>query len=103
MENIIVFGLNPALQRTLTFSKGFEKGEVNRSDNVSITIGGKGQQVTKAISIYSNNVKRVNVHLFQFLGGDSGRLIEKMQDNRNTEFHTQVKSIFTLVYRIWRD
>jgi fructose-1-phosphate kinase PfkB-like protein len=41
----VVFGLNPALQRTLTLTSRLTPGAVNRGAKVELGIGGKGQDV----------------------------------------------------------
>ena len=47
-NTILVVGLNPALQKTWEFSSDLALGEVNRASSLSLSIGGKGQQLAHA-------------------------------------------------------
>jgi len=60
----IVFGLNPALQRTLTLSSRLTPGAVNRGAKVELGIGGKGQDVF----IAAKSMEAELPVLAQFLG-----------------------------------
>lgn len=47
----LVIGLNPAFQRIITLPS-FQVGGVNRASSVTKDVGGKGQQVAKALHFY---------------------------------------------------
>jgi fructose-1-phosphate kinase PfkB-like protein len=61
---IVVVGLNPALQRTITLS-GLKVGGVNRASSVEVGIGGKGQNVI--VASRHMQLQRPS-QLLQFLG-----------------------------------
>ena len=50
----IIVGLNPALQRTIAFSR-LVPGAVNRGSHLSVGIGGKGQNCAIACKILADN------------------------------------------------
>jgi 1-phosphofructokinase family hexose kinase len=67
---IIVIGANPAWQKTLTF-KSLNVGDVNRAETIDCFHSGKGinfARVTNASGKYQSK-------LFQFAGGDTGKMI----------------------------
>jgi tagatose 6-phosphate kinase len=66
---ILVVGLSPAWQRTLTFNK-LIPGKVNRAMHVSETASGKGVNVARVASILGADVKLLTV-----AGGARGRLL----------------------------
>ncbi len=63
-KSVLIVGLNPALQRTITVSN-LELGGVNRANNVKVGIGGKGQNACVA-SNCMHSLHRPT--LLQFLG-----------------------------------
>ena len=90
---LLAIGLNPALQKTLIFNRdkvavkkhktsergwswgvGWERGEVNRVDRMTLAVGGKGQTVALAAEKW----ERGSAVVAQFLGGGSGELVKKM-------------------------
>jgi tagatose 6-phosphate kinase len=66
---ILVVGLSPAWQRTLTFGR-IIPGRVNRAKHVSETASGKGVNVARVVSILSADVRLLTV-----AGGTRGRLL----------------------------
>ena len=79
-REIVVVGLNGALQRTVVFQppKGLRVGGVNRASYVGAGIGGKGQNVCVALTMMSEgdrneeNEAGVHITLAHFSGGKSG-------------------------------
>lgn len=80
--DILVVGLNQALQKSLIFNN-LNLGEINRTDTVSMAVGGKGANFSRAALTWQSRVK-----LFQFAGGDTGRLICELLDAENIPHHT---------------
>ncbi|MHB8969801.1 MAG: PfkB family carbohydrate kinase [Pirellulaceae bacterium] len=80
---LLAVGLNPALQKTLVFDR-WERGQVNRAREILLSVGGKGQQFSRAASHLIPGM----VTLAQFLGGENGerigRLIEHAGVNQIT-------------------
>lgn len=82
-KHCLVIGLNPALQRLLKMPT-LQVGGVNRAASMVKDVGGKGQQVAKALQFYSlyltfsssASTGPNSVILVQFLGGDTGKWIE---------------------------
>ena len=71
----IVFGLNPALQRSIVLASDLETGAVNRGNSVKIGVGGKGQDVFVAAQAMGGELPQ----LVQFLGsGAEGDIILKL-------------------------
>lgn len=70
---LLAVGLNPALQKTLVFD-GWERGQVNRARAALTSVGGKGQQFSRAAS----RVIPGRVLLAQFLGGENGARLRQM-------------------------
>jgi fructose-1-phosphate kinase PfkB-like protein/pantothenate kinase len=70
---LLAVGLNPALQKTLVFAR-WERGEVNRARTTLTSVGGKGQQFSRAAS----QVIPGGISLAQFLGGDNGARLGEM-------------------------
>lgn len=73
--HLLVLGLNPALQRTVVFD-ALTLGDVNRATDVTVGVGGKGQNAAKAALHWQPNLL---VHLVQPLGGWEGRQVESIQ------------------------
>lgn len=78
-KNMLVVGLNPALQRSIRLSS-LVPGSVHRGIDVSVSIGGKGQDVLVAADCQIKNKENLPL-LLQFLGsgyeGDAlGSLLE---------------------------
>lgn len=72
MSEIITLTLNPALDRTPVLEKEFfAAGKLNRIVSSRYTIGGKGLNVSRALSLFG-----VSSRAFAFCGGESG---EKMK------------------------
>lgn len=72
MKSSLIIGLNPALQRAITFQSSIELGSVNRASNVNVGIGGKGQDVYvagKMMNVFTNPANKL--YLAQFLGKGS--------------------------------
>eukprot|EP00750_Incisomonas_marina_P020458 INCI4034.2.p1 GENE.INCI4034.2~~INCI4034.2.p1 ORF type:complete len:611 (-),score=84.96 INCI4034.2:1844-3676(-) len=78
-NTILVVGLNPALQKTWEFSSDLALGEVNRASSLSLSIGGKGQQLAHACA-HAQGLFPCRVSLCQFLGGPAGDQIATMLD-----------------------
>ncbi|KAJ1424277.1 Ribokinase-like protein [Ochromonadaceae sp. CCMP2298] len=79
---VVVVGLNPALQRTITLA-GLKVGGVNRAASVEVGIGGKGQNVIVA----SRHMQlQKPSQLLQFLGtGGEGDLLSNLLLERNVD------------------
>ncbi len=71
--HLLAIGLNPALQKTLVFEH-WERGQVNRAQMNLTSVGGKGQQFSRAASRLIPGM----VSLAQFLGGDNGERLDHM-------------------------
>lgn len=83
--SLLALGPNPALQRVMTFDT-LQLGEVNRAISLSQYVGGKGQGVALALQRWS---PADHVMVAQFLGGDSGRFVEKGIEVHGIEQITQ--------------
>lgn len=70
---LLAVGLNPALQETLVFDR-WERGQVNRAREILLSVGGKGQQFSRAASHLIPGM----VTLAQFLGGENGKRLGSM-------------------------
>ncbi len=84
MKNILVAGLNPAWQKTLTFEK-FRRGTVNRAKSCNHTASGKGINFARA----ARNWGQAKANVFQFLSGNAGESIREELD-RTGYRHTTV-------------
>ena len=73
---LLAVGLNPALQKTLVFDH-WERGQVNRAREILVSVGGKGQQFSRAASHLLPGM----VTLVQFLGGENGDRIGRILEN----------------------
>lgn len=71
--HLLAVGLNPALQKTLVFER-WERGRVNRAGEILTSVGGKGQQFSRAAS----QLIPGGVSLAQFLGGENGARLSRM-------------------------
>lgn len=71
--HLLAVGLNPALQKTLVFER-WERGQVNRAREILTSVGGKGQQFSRAAS----QLVPGGVSLAQFLGGENGARLSGM-------------------------
>ena len=69
---IVCCGLTPCIQRILEFGH-LEKGAVNRAQNVSIGIGGKGANTARMVKQLGRESLLVG-----FAGGANGKLLEQM-------------------------
>ncbi len=81
--DIMVVGLNPALQKTLVFDK-FIPRSVNRGISISYIPGGKAANFAKAALTAGKSSM-----IFQFSGGETGRHYCRMLDKNNLHHHTQ--------------
>ncbi len=70
---LLAVGLNPALQKTLVFDS-WQRGQVNRACEILTSVGGKGQQFSRAASRHLPGM----VTLAQFLGGENGEHLRRM-------------------------
>ncbi len=70
---LLAVGLNPALQKTLVCDR-WERGQVNRAREMLLSVGGKGQQFSRAASHLIPGM----VTLAQFLGGENGERLGRM-------------------------
>jgi 1-phosphofructokinase len=70
---VLVLGLNPALQKTLRFDK-LDVGSVNRAHSVHYGTGGKGQNTARALNLLRGSPTCV----LHPLGGTSGDKVEAM-------------------------
>ena len=79
-SSVLVAGLNPALQRQVTFAHGLTKGSVNRASGAGVGIGGKGQNMLVA-STFMGVREDVKVDIAQFVGtgGEGDSLIELLR------------------------
>ena len=78
-HRVLVVGLNPALQRQVTIA-GLIKGSVNRASEVSVGIGGKGQNVLVASNfMHMREDTMVDVAQFVGSGGEGDSLIELLK------------------------
>ena len=84
-SSVLIVGLNPALQRRVSFSK-LQKGSVNRASDVGVGIGGKGQDVLVA-SMFMNKKSSARVDISQFIGsgGEGDTLLGLLRDIRASE------------------
>ena len=84
-NNVLIVGLNPALQRRVSF-ESLQKGNVNRASSVGVGIGGKGQNVVVA-STYMNLKPIANVDVSQFIGegGEGDSLMSLLREIRTRE------------------
>jgi hypothetical protein len=66
LTSVLVLGWNPAYQRILQLSH-FQPGGVNRASSLHKDVGGKGQQVAKALKFYSKYCRGLLLNLSQEL------------------------------------
>ncbi len=69
MSTILVLGLNPTLQKTLTLAGPAVKGGVNRLSDTLVSIGGKGANSARIISQLGGDVNHITLS-----GGNTGSL-----------------------------
>ncbi len=67
---LLAVGLNPVMQRTLTFTE-VERGKVNRAAAIEFSVGGKGCHCARA----ANTVVPGCCRVVQFLGGSAGEFV----------------------------
>lgn len=79
MSKIITLTLNPSLDKTFNLDN-FLKGKVNRAQDYRIDAGGKGINVSRALT----NFKTENTAL-GIIGGESGDLLEKLLKKENVD------------------
>ena len=77
---ILVVGLNPALQKILTF-RSFEKDLVNRAINIEYIHGGKAANFAKASNTYGNIAV-----VYQFVGGKTGEQYCSVLDDEGINY-----------------
>jgi fructose-1-phosphate kinase PfkB-like protein len=86
-NDVLVFGLNPAYQSTLSFPN-LVLGEVNRAQRKSNSIGGKGQNFSIACANYG---KSEMITIAQIVGGSNGSrciaFLEEMGIHHQTGFY----------------
>lgn len=76
---LLSLGLNPS-QQTVVRLRSLDLGQVNRAEAAAPGVGGKGQNAAKAAATLlgdASSAKPTSVSVAQFLGGDSGSIIEK--------------------------
>lgn len=79
MSKIITLTLNPSLDKTFNLDN-FRKGKVNRADGYRIDAGGKGINVSRALSNFNTENTALGI-----IGGESGALLEKLLIKENVE------------------
>lgn len=72
MKKVLTVTLNPSLDKTFNLDT-FYKGKVNRTDNLRIDAGGKGINVSRALT----NFKTANLAM-SIIGGESGHHLKKL-------------------------
>ena len=77
---ILVFGANPAWQKTLYFDE-FRRGEVNRARALELYAGGKGVNFCRAARCRET----ARTRLYQFSGGANGDLHEAALKRENID------------------
>ncbi len=77
---VLTVTLNPLLERRWTF-KGIKLNDNNRSINESLTVGGKGLNVSRQL-----NRLGVNNLAFTFLGGAEGKIMRSLLTNENINY-----------------
>ena len=82
--SILVVGLSPTLQRTLSFDE-LHKNEVNRAWQCRVTAGGKGVNVARILGQLKESVQ-----LLTLLGGHTGQMV--MDDLVNNKISYQAIS-----------
>ena len=98
---LMIVGLNPALQRSVSFVNDIMKGSVNRGADMSVGIGGKGQNCYVACNILNSNAKESNLSLdlVQFIGSglEGEQLLSLLSNNHAlTETSLTVRSVSRL-------
>ncbi len=83
MSTILVLGLNPTLQKTLTLAGPAVKGGVNRLSDSLVSIGGKGANSARMISQLGGDVKHITLS-----GGSTGTLFQGILETEPFETST---------------
>lgn len=84
---ILIVTLNPLLERQFRFSK-INLGSVNRSNLSSLSVGGKGLNVSRQLT--KLGLRSFN---FFFSGGSNGKIFRELLKNSGLDFsHVQTKS-----------
>jgi fructose-1-phosphate kinase PfkB-like protein/pantothenate kinase len=101
--HLLAIGLNPALQKTMVFEQ-WDRGQVNRAIENLTSVGGKGQQFSRAASHLIPGM----VSLAQFLGGENGERIGRMLDQAGVHQLTvttsgETRCCVTVIDRTARD
>jgi 1-phosphofructokinase family hexose kinase len=78
--SILVVGLSPTLQRTLSFTE-LQKNEVNRARQCRVTAGGKGVNVARVLGQLNESVQ-----LLTLLGGHTGQMVMDDLDNNTISY-----------------
>ena len=79
---ILVFGANPAWQKTLYFET-FRRGQVNRAEKLELYAGGKGVNFCRAAKCLGT----ARTRLYQFSGGANGDLHEAALKTEGIDCH----------------
>lgn len=72
---LLVFSLNPTLQKTTLFPEGWNRGEVNRSSEYSLKVSGKGANTARILAQLEENV----AYLTQLGGRNRDFFVEEMR------------------------
>lgn len=72
---LLVFSLNPTLQKTTLFPGGWNRGEVNRSSEYSLTVSGKGANTARILAQLEESV----AYLTQLGGRNRDFFLEEMR------------------------
>ncbi len=75
MSELVVIGLNPALQKALIFDH-LQVGEVNRARHMNRVPGGKGYHCARAAA----TIAPASCTVAHFLGGETGRFVSDFHD-----------------------
>ncbi len=85
-SQILVLGLNPALQKVRVFNDGINVGDVNRVSKLIKTAGGKGQICSRAITLFRKNRDRTcHLVLSHFIGGSNGAELNSILEDVGVE------------------
>eukprot|EP00596_Hydrurales_sp_CCMP1899_P007185 CAMPEP_0119039558 /NCGR_PEP_ID=MMETSP1177-20130426/9122_1 /TAXON_ID=2985 /ORGANISM="Ochromonas sp, Strain CCMP1899" /LENGTH=376 /DNA_ID=CAMNT_0007003605 /DNA_START=168 /DNA_END=1298 /DNA_ORIENTATION=- len=92
-RQMVIVGLNPALQRTVTLTSALQVGSVNRGSAVEVGIGGKGQNCM--VAAISMEVAPSPL-LVQFLGdGSEGDQLAHLLHQKSARIHAEDLTIRT--------
>ena len=80
MAKVVTVTLNPCLDKTLCVSE-LKSGEVNRAQKSMLDAGGKGINVSRALTNFG-----VDNVAMAIVGGDSGELLEKLLKDEGVEY-----------------